>query len=51
MNIFDKIFSKLYRYDENLKSYVPTRWSVVLVASLLVIFATFVAISIIRFQT
>jgi len=21
MNIFDKIFSKLYRYDENLKSY------------------------------
>ena len=49
MNIFDKIFSTLYRYDENLKSNVPTKWLVVLVASLLVIFATFVAISISRF--
>lgn len=50
MNIFDKIFSKLYRYDENLKSYVPTKWSVVLVASLIVLFATFVFISIKRLR-
>ena len=48
MSLFDKLFDKLYRYDENLNSLVPTKWSVVLVVTLIVVFLIFVIISICR---
>ena len=32
MNVFDKIFSKLYRYDENMKSHIPAKWVVIVAA-------------------
>lgn len=48
MNFFDKLFDKLYRYDENLKSLVLTKWSIVLVVTLIVVFLIFVIISISR---
>ena len=48
MNFLDKLFDKLYRYDENLKSNVPTKWSIVFVVSLIVVFVIFVIISISR---
>ena len=48
MSFIDKFFDKLYRYDKNLNNLVPTKWSVVLVVSLIVVFAIFVIISISR---
>ena len=48
MNFFDKLFDKLYRYDKNLDSLVPTKWSVVLVVTLIVAFLIFVIVSISR---
>ena len=44
----DKLFDKLYRYDDNLKSLVLTKRSVVLVVTLIVAFLIFVIISISR---
>ena len=48
MNFLDKLFDKLYRYDDNLKSLVLTKRSVVLVVTLIVAFLIFVIISISR---
>ena len=50
MSVIDKLFGKLYRYDENLKNYVPTKWAFVLTAAIIIIFVTIEAISISKFH-